>query len=155
MKLSATGDAIAIHFSSKLRPLIFRVFFKTHSLFLLHRAIRDATCPLFNGNAEVLGSRFNGQPGVVRDQEKKIKIYIYMYIYIWSLNPVSAELPCSLPKIVVQKKSPSESTRFSTIFGKMDPFCSNQPGQIIATSHDLTPNGALVMEIPLFQENLG
>ena len=28
-------------------------------------------------------------------------------------------------------------------------------GQIIATSHDLTPNSGLVREIPLFQENLG
>ena len=28
-------------------------------------------------------------------------------------------------------------------------------GQIIATSHDLTPNGGLEMEIPLFQGNLG
>ena len=28
-------------------------------------------------------------------------------------------------------------------------------GQIIATSHDLTPNGGSVMEIPLFQGNLG
>ncbi len=28
-------------------------------------------------------------------------------------------------------------------------------GQIIATSHDLTPNGGLVREIPLFQGNLG
>ena len=28
-------------------------------------------------------------------------------------------------------------------------------GQIIATSHDLTPNGGLVREIPLFQSNLG
>ena len=28
-------------------------------------------------------------------------------------------------------------------------------GQIIATSHDLTPNGALVREISLFQGNLG
>ena len=27
--------------------------------------------------------------------------------------------------------------------------------QIIATSHDLTPKGGLVREIPLFQENLG
>jgi len=31
----------------------------------------------------------------------------------------------------------------------------HQPGQIIATSHDLTPNGGLVREIPLFQGNLG
>ena len=30
-----------------------------------------------------------------------------------------------------------------------------QSGQIIATSHDLTPNGGLVREIPLFQGNLG
>ena len=28
-------------------------------------------------------------------------------------------------------------------------------GRIIATSHDLTPNGGLVREIPLFQENPG
>ena len=28
-------------------------------------------------------------------------------------------------------------------------------GQIIATSHDLTPNSGLVREIPLFQGNLG
>ncbi len=28
-------------------------------------------------------------------------------------------------------------------------------GQIIVTSHDLTPNGGLVREIPSFQENLG
>ena len=28
-------------------------------------------------------------------------------------------------------------------------------GQIIATSHDLTPNGGLVRAIPLFQGNLG
>ena len=28
-------------------------------------------------------------------------------------------------------------------------------GQIIATSHDLTPNGGLVCEFPLFQGNLG
>ena len=28
-------------------------------------------------------------------------------------------------------------------------------GQIIATSHDLTPNGGLVREFPLFQGNLG
>ena len=28
-------------------------------------------------------------------------------------------------------------------------------GQIIATSHDLSPNGGLAREIPLFQGNLG
>ncbi len=31
----------------------------------------------------------------------------------------------------------------------------HKSGQIIATSHDLTPNGGLVREIPLFQGNLG
>ena len=31
----------------------------------------------------------------------------------------------------------------------------SRSGQIIATSHDLTPNGGLVREIPLFQGNLG
>ena len=35
---------------------------------------------------------------------------------------------------------------------KSTPF---KAAQIIATSHDLTPNGGLVMEIPLFQGNLG
>ena len=30
-----------------------------------------------------------------------------------------------------------------------------QSGQIIATSHDLTPNGGLVRQIPFFQGNLG
>ena len=34
-------------------------------------------------------------------------------------------------------------------------FLLNESGQIIATSHDLTPNGGLVREIPLFQGNLG
>ena len=32
---------------------------------------------------------------------------------------------------------------------------THRSGQIIATSHDLTPNGGLVREIPLFQGNLG
>ena len=34
-------------------------------------------------------------------------------------------------------------------------LCMYSSGQIIATSHDLTPNGGLVREIPLFQGNLG
>ena len=34
-------------------------------------------------------------------------------------------------------------------------FKSHVFGQIIATSHDLTPNGGLVRDIPLFQGNLG
>ena len=33
--------------------------------------------------------------------------------------------------------------------------CRDLSGQIIAASHDLTPNGGLVREIPLFQGNLG
>ena len=32
---------------------------------------------------------------------------------------------------------------------------SHYSGQIIATSHDLTPNGGLAREIPLFQGNPG
>ncbi len=32
---------------------------------------------------------------------------------------------------------------------------SGVKGQIIATSHDLTPNGGVGREIPLFQENPG
>ena len=32
---------------------------------------------------------------------------------------------------------------------------SSKSGQIIATSHDLTPNSGLVREIPIFQGNQG
>ena len=35
------------------------------------------------------------------------------------------------------------------------PDLHDYSGQIIATSHDLTPNGGLVREIHLFQGNLG
>ena len=41
--------------------------------------------------------------------------------------------------------------------GNMEPWQAKhfkQSGQIIATSHDLTPNGGLVREIPLFRGNL-
>ena len=34
-------------------------------------------------------------------------------------------------------------------------MASHISGQIIATSHDLTRNGGLVRELPLFQGNLG
>ena len=46
---------------------------------------------------------------------------------------------------------------FSRSSSWSDPFYlhDNPSGQIIATSHDLTPNGGLVREIPLFQGNLG
>ena len=39
---------------------------------------------------------------------------------------------------------------FSRMVGDVD-----GSGQIIATSHDLTPNGGLVREVPLFQGNPG
>ena len=39
-------------------------------------------------------------------------------------------------------------------FAVMRLRCVYKSGQIIATSHDLTPNGGLVSEIPLFQGNL-
>ena len=44
-------------------------------------------------------------------------------------------------------KKTSENTPSSPI--------NHDSGQIIATSHDLTPNGGSVREIPLFQGNLG
>ena len=48
---------------------------------------------------------------------------------------------------------------FSNFLGLFQVIMANpwndSPGQIIATSHDLTPNGGLVREIPLFQGNLG
>ena len=54
-------------------------------------------------------------------------------------------------------------TYFLLLLGEMfefDEFKKNEAtrnvsGQIIATSHDLTPNGGLIREIPLFQGNLG
>ena len=42
-----------------------------------------------------------------------------------------------------------------TIAWEYDGIAMQLSGQIIATSHDLTPNGGLVREIPLFQGNLG
>ena len=39
--------------------------------------------------------------------------------------------------------------------GHHNTFLGMSSGQIIATSHDLTANGGLVREIPLFQENQG
>ena len=41
------------------------------------------------------------------------------------------------------------------LLGDPYPYPYHPSGQIIATSHDLTPNGGLVREIPLFQGNLG
>ena len=46
----------------------------------------------------------------------------------------------------------SEGHPYLTVFIGKD---LQKSGQIIATSHDLTPNGGLVREIPLFQENPG
>ena len=44
------------------------------------------------------------------------------------------------------------------MYGNFEGFPVNRciiSGQIIATSHDLTPNGGLVRETPLFQGNPG
>ena len=58
--------------------------------------------------------------------------------------------PCN-EKVDPQKKWPSFLDNYPV---KYQQSC-NDSGQIIATSHDLTPNGGLVREIPLFQGNLG
>ena len=52
----------------------------------------------------------------------------------------------------------TQLTPVSDLYGLLGTFVDGgfiQSGQIIATSHDLTPNGGLVREIPLFQGNLG
>ena len=54
------------------------------------------------------------------------------------LIPLASSFEFTLPSIIMEVKNGSI-----------------QSGQIIATSHDLTPNGGLVREIPLFQGNLG
>ena len=62
-----------------------------------------------------------------------------------------------------QKIQPFMYLGKSTMPSSMDPSVMGIPGsrilqvsgQIIATSHDLTPNGGLAREIPLFQGNLG
>ena len=50
----------------------------------------------------------------------------------------------------------AKRVRLRTILGLVNCYITQKyiSGQIIATSHDLTPNGGLVREIPLFQGNL-
>ena len=51
----------------------------------------------------------------------------------------------------------AEKIQVEDLFHKLprDMIDIDRSGQIIATSHDLTPNGGLVREITLFQGNLG
>ena len=44
---------------------------------------------------------------------------------------------------------------YYSLVGKAVNLSTYKSGKIIATSHDLTPNGGLAREIPLFQGNLG
>ncbi len=53
--------------------------------------------------------------------------------------------------IIIYQPGPINSAIFSWLVF----FIVDRSGQIIATSHDLTPNGGLVREIPLFQGNPG
>ena len=53
------------------------------------------------------------------------------------------------------KPSPKPSRRWAEDRRLNEKRWSLNSGQIIATSHDLTPNGGLVREIPSFQGNLG
>ena len=58
----------------------------------------------------------------------------------------------------MSRKSPVEGGALARIKNMLSFPRSHKPhfsGQIIATSHDLTPNGGLVREIPLIQGNLG
>ena len=58
-------------------------------------------------------------------------------------------LGCLGWNFIPKKKRPAE--KHQTEFASGD----HLSGQNISTSHDLTPNGGLVREIPLFQGNLG
>ena len=61
----------------------------------------------------------------------------------WDKNPLHAPIRIS------------EVLRFSCGWLKQIFSPKKKSGQIIATSHDLNPNGGLVRELPLFQGNLG
>ena len=64
--------------------------------------------------------------------------YIEIYIYILGVHGISISFYQKAITCTGEKK-----------------LIHHISGQIIATSHDLTPNGGLVSEIPLFQGNLG
>ena len=48
-----------------------------------------------------------------------------------------------------------DTHRLEEILAPPKIYYPRDSGQIIATSHDLAPNGGLVREIPVFQVNLG
>ena len=79
----------------------------------------------------ILGPRHPGPP--------KLRRYLF-----WPLKTIP----------IKHRKHLSFGIRLDVDESSHSMFC-HQSGQIIATSHDLTPNGALVREIPLFQGNLG
>ena len=105
-----------------------------------------------------------------------IYMYIYIYIYLCMLNMSSIPIPLSSLSFIPTMDSPSfEKTQVVADWlhgvrhggvswfrwprrgrgGPCEGTRDDVSGQIIATSHDLTPNGGLVREIPLFQGHLG
>ena len=58
-------------------------------------------------------------------------------------------------KLTPHSKEKKQLKRLYCRVGERPGLGVNISGQIIATSHALTPNGGLVGEIPLFQGNLG
>ena len=99
-------------------------------------------------------------------------IYTYMNFKIPSLHPkkITAKAPCGRftvhPRRALQlwhrfgeakwfskkkKRSPRDVESLVKTLGFMIFIYIYISGQIIVTSHDLTPNGGLVREIPLFQ----
>ncbi len=60
----------------------------------------------------------------------------------------------SIGKCSVGVESPCQDSRITEERERSESITVKESGQIIATSHDLTPNGGLVWEISLFQGNL-
>ena len=91
---------------------------------------------------------------------------------IWGENPLFLETPtlfpckkmCWISKEITEEVANCRANAADAAAARecrLDEFWINKKmkiyisGQIIATSHDLTPNGGLVREIPLIQGNLG
>ncbi len=73
---------------------------------------------------------------------------------------MSVDAMGSLYKIYLKHKSKGDFDKQRNVcimisLLEVQKFIINYSGQIIATSHDLTPNGGLLREFPFFQGNLG
>ena len=105
---------------------------------------------------ENIGSMWNFQKKTIHELLWLVAFPFLDVFFIWSFPTgfsIRVNLNCSLRFQVKRTKIHN----LKNVGAKKDtqPGDWHISGQIIATSHDLTPNGGLVREIPLFQGNLG